>query len=85
MKLLYICNNRRKKLNLNTVKNILGEKISICSKKELTQKTQCLSGCVLSFGYEKNIYLVIEQNIFKHDKIIFSPGIPEKYNSRNHA
>ncbi|EQF45003.1 DNA-binding protein, partial [Clostridioides difficile] len=67
-----------KKLDPKTIKNVLGGKVSICSKEELTQKTQCLPGCVSPFGYEKNISLVIDQDIFNHDKIIFSPGIPEK-------
>lgn len=31
-------------------------------KKRINTKTQCLPGCVLSFGYEENISLVIEQD-----------------------
>ncbi len=67
-----------KKLDSKAIKNIVGERVSICSGEELTQITQCVPGCVSPFGYEENISLVIDQDIFNHDKIIFSPGVPEK-------
>lgn len=67
-----------KKLDTKVVKNIVGVKVSICSGEELIQITQCVPGCVSPFGYEENISLVIDEDIFNHDKIIFSPGVPEK-------
>lgn len=67
-----------KKLDSKVVKNIVGEKVSICSGEELIQITPCVPGCVSPFGYEENISLIIDEEIFNHEKIIFSPGVPEK-------
>lgn len=67
-----------KKLDSKVVKNIVGGKVSICSGEELMQITQCVPGCVAPFGYEENISLIIDEDIFNNDKIIFSPGVPEK-------
>lgn len=67
-----------KKLDSKVVKNIVGEKVSICSGEELIQITPCVPGCVSPFGYEENISLIIDEDIFNHEKIIFSPGVPEK-------
>lgn len=67
-----------KKLDSKVVKNIIGKKVSLCSGEELMQITHCVPGCVSPFGYKENISLIVDEDIFNHDKIIFSPGVPEK-------
>ena len=65
------------KLDTKKVKKIIGEKVSICSGEELTQATGCVPGCVSPIGYDEDVSFIVDENVFNHDKIIFSPGVPE--------
>ncbi|RKD29495.1 YbaK/EbsC family protein [Thermohalobacter berrensis] len=65
------------RLDSKKMKKLLGEKVSIASGKELTEKTDCIPGCAAPFGYSKEITLIIDKNIFSYDKFVFSPAKPE--------
>ncbi len=65
------------KLDAKAVKNLVEEKVSICSGDEMTSVIGCTPGCVAPFGYDAEISLVIDQRVFAEEKLIFSPGIPE--------
>ena len=67
-----------KKLDSKVVKKIVGENVSICPGEELIQITKCIPGCISPFGYEESISLIIDEDIYNHGKIIFSPGVAEK-------
>lgn len=66
------------KVDFKEVKNLIGEKISICSSEEMTQVIKCYPGCVSPFGHSKDIALIIDSKVFEQEKIIFSPGLPNK-------
>ncbi|MDI6721865.1 MAG: YbaK/EbsC family protein, partial [Candidatus Aenigmarchaeota archaeon] len=42
------------------------------------EKTGCEPYCAIPFGYNKEVIIVVDDDIFKHDKFIYSPGPPEK-------
>jgi len=65
------------KLDSKAVKNLVEEKVSICSSEEMTSVIGCTPGCVAPFGYVTDISLVIDKSVFQEEKLIFSPGVPE--------
>lgn len=66
------------KVDFKNVKNLVGEKISICSSEEMTEVIGCYPGCVSPFGHSEDITLIIDLKVFEQEKIIFSPGVPNK-------
>ena len=68
-----------KRVDSKLLKNLVGSKTSFCSAEELEEHTGCVAGCATPFGHNKEIVLVVDQEIFqKQGKFIFSPGPPEK-------
>lgn len=60
----------------NIFKDLLGEKISIASPKELEEQTGYVVGSAPSFPYSNNVMYIIDVSIFEHEKYICSAGIP---------
>ncbi len=65
------------KINLNQAKSLVGEKISICPGAELTEVTGCLPGCASLLGYEKDVVIILDEEVKRHERLIFSPGVAE--------
>ena len=57
---------------------MLGTKISVASQEELKEQTGCEPYCAIPFGYPEGITLLIDPEIYKSDKLIFSPGPTDK-------
>ncbi|MBS4538533.1 YbaK/EbsC family protein [Clostridium sp. D2Q-11] len=66
-----------KKMDSKRVKKLIGEKVSIASGEELLKKTGCIPGCASPFGYDKDISIIVDREIFNYNKFLFSPGIAE--------
>ncbi len=60
------------------LKQMLGKKVSLCSRDEVIDKTGCLPGCVPPFGYSKDYSLIIDEEIFNHKQLIFSPAVSNR-------
>jgi Ala-tRNA(Pro) deacylase len=67
-----------KRANFDKLKELLGSKVSIASQDELKEKTGCERYCAIPFGYNKEIIIIVDREIFKHNKFIYSVGPPEK-------
>ncbi|MBS3078982.1 DNA-binding protein [Candidatus Pacearchaeota archaeon] len=67
-----------KKANFDLLKSILGKRVSLASPEELKEKTGCIPGCATPFGNDEDIDIIFDQEVLKHDKWIYSPGVPEK-------
>ena len=62
------------KFNRAFMKDLVGEKLSIASAEELVEKTGYSSGCAASFGYDEDVTIVVDENIYKNEYFICSGG-----------
>lgn len=60
------------------LKALLGARPSIASDEELVQHTGCVPQCACPLGHAEAITLVIDEAIFQHDYLIYSPGPPDR-------
>ncbi|MBS4534496.1 YbaK/EbsC family protein [Clostridium sp. D2Q-14] len=66
-----------KRMNSKKIKKLIGEKISIALGEELEEITGMTPGCASPFGYSKDISMIVDKDVFKSEKFLFSPGVPE--------
>ena len=66
-----------KRIDTKKIKRELGSKPRICSHEELTEITGCLPRCAVPFGLPAHVTLIIDQEIFEHERYIYSPGPPK--------
>ncbi len=59
------------------MKELSGERLSLCSPDELRDKTGCTPGCVAPFGYSHDVTIIVDNAIYTYDKILITPGVPE--------
>ncbi len=64
------------RMNRKFMKELLQEKVSVATREELYMETGYEAGCAASFPYKKEIGYLVDNQIFHHDKIICSAGIP---------
>ncbi|WP_041598463.1 YbaK/EbsC family protein [Hahella chejuensis] len=69
---------QHQRLDWKQLKNALGGKASFCSDEELKERTGCEPMCACPFGHPADITLVIDECVFASEKLVFSPGPPEK-------
>lgn len=67
-----------KRFDAKAGKDLTGQKLSVYSRQDLIEKFDCIPGCVAPFGYDQEVSLIVDQEIFQYEDFIFSPGIPEK-------
>ncbi|EOP62793.1 DNA-binding protein [Bacillus cereus VD136] len=65
------------RLEKNEMKEITGQRLSICSPDELREQTGCIPGCVAPFGYSQNVTIIVDSSVYAYDKILITPGVPE--------
>jgi len=65
------------RLERNEMKEITGQRLSICSPDELREQTGCIPGCVAPFGYSQNVTIIVDSSVYAYDKILITPGVPE--------
>ncbi|PEF14306.1 DNA-binding protein [Bacillus thuringiensis] len=65
------------RLNRGEMKEITGERLSLCSPDELRMETGCTPGCVAPFGYSHDVTIIVDNAIYTYDKILITPGVPE--------
>ncbi len=65
------------RLNRGEMKELSGERLSLCSPDELRDKTGCTPGCVAPFGYSHDVTIIVDNAIYTYDKILITPGVPE--------
>ncbi|CAD5107584.1 YbaK/EbsC family protein [Zestomonas carbonaria] len=58
------------------LKALLGARPSIASDAELVELTGCVPQCACPFGHVEEIALIVDQALFDHDYLIYSPGPP---------
>ncbi|MCY1279359.1 Aminoacyl-tRNA editing domain protein [compost metagenome] len=58
------------------LKRLLGARPSIASDAELVELTGCVPQCACPFGHAPEIELIVDEALFAHDYLLYSPGPP---------
>ncbi|WP_040640576.1 YbaK/EbsC family protein [Zestomonas thermotolerans] len=58
------------------LKALLGARPSIASDAELIARTGCVPQCACPFGHAAEIALVLDEALFAHSHLLYSPGPP---------
>ena len=67
-----------KRFDSKRLRVLLGSKSKVCSDQELNEETGCVPKCACPFGHSAEVTLIIDNEIFQHERFIYSPGPPEK-------
>ena len=67
-----------KRADLKRIGNLTGSRPSICGDEELIRETECVPKCVCPFGHKAEILLILDSEVFRYDKLLYSPGPPER-------
>jgi len=67
-----------KRFDSKRLRALLGSKSKICSDQELNDVTGCVPKCACPFGHPAEVTLIIDNEVFEHDRFIYPPGPPEK-------
>jgi Ala-tRNA(Pro) deacylase len=67
-----------KNADFDFLKQLTGQRLSLASAEELKKETGCIPGCATPFGNIKEIIIIFDKDILKHEKYIYSPGFPNK-------
>ncbi|MGB6420544.1 MAG: YbaK/EbsC family protein [Anaerolineales bacterium] len=67
-----------KRFDPKRLRVLLGSKSKVCSDQELNEETGCVPKCACPFGHSAEVTLIIDNEIFQHERFIYSPGPPEK-------
>ncbi|MDD5769407.1 MAG: YbaK/EbsC family protein [Candidatus Gracilibacteria bacterium] len=66
------------KVDFKLLKDILGEKLSMCNEEEVRDIINCVPGCIAPFGFSYDILTIIDKRVFGLGKYLFSPGVVDK-------
>ena len=67
-----------KRFDSKRLRALLGGKSKVCSDQELNEVTGCVPKCACPFGHPDEVTLIIDNDVFEHERFIYSPGPPEK-------
>lgn len=67
-----------KQFDKKHVIELIGEKLSICSREEVLEKTQVETGCIPPFGFDDTVIYLVDPEVFQQEVYLFSPGVFEK-------
>ncbi len=67
-----------KRADLEAIKTVLGSVVSIATPYELSDETGCLPNCAVPLGHWKQIALIVDREVLRQPRLIFSPGPPER-------
>ena len=67
-----------KRFDPKRLRALLGSKAKVCSDQELKVVTGCVPKCACPFGHPAEVTLIIDNEVFEHERFIYSPEPPEK-------
>jgi len=65
-------------VDFKMLKNMLNVKLSIAKGEDVENVINCVPGCVAPFGFDENIIVLLDVEIFDNDDYLFSPGVTTK-------
>jgi Ala-tRNA(Pro) deacylase len=67
-----------KRTNFKQISKLVGQRVSVVDTDEMKELTGQEKGAVSPFGYERDIPIVIDEELFQSEKIVFAPGRPDR-------
>ncbi|MGL6314808.1 YbaK/EbsC family protein [Vibrio sp. WXL103] len=65
------------RMDSKAIKNVLGQRVTICSDEEMQSQVGCFPGAVCPFGLDASVSLVIDKRLLSHDEVFYTPGKPD--------
>lgn len=70
--------HRDHRLDSKKMKQLLGQRSSVCSDSEMSQMTGCVAGAVCPFALPSLVPIVVDKALLCMDDLMFTPGLPER-------
>ncbi|KAB7714402.1 DNA-binding protein [Plesiomonas shigelloides] len=70
--------HRDHRLDSKKMKQLLGQRSSVCSDSEMSQMTGCVAGAVCPFALPSLVPIVVDKSLLSMDDLMFTPGLPER-------
>lgn len=70
--------HRDHRLDSKKMKQLLGQRSSVCSDSEMSQVTGCVAGAVCPFALPSLVPIVVDKALLCMDELMFTPGLPER-------
>lgn len=67
-----------KRTDFKLLKHVVGEKLSIVPSDEMETQTGQKPGAVSPFGYPKDIPIIVDEELYSKEKLVFAPGRPDR-------
>lgn len=67
-----------KNTDFKRLKQVVGEKVSIMRPDEMEKLTGQKVGAVTPLGYEKNVSMIVDEELFEQEKLVFAPARPDR-------
>ncbi|MFA0519801.1 YbaK/EbsC family protein, partial [Vibrio sp. 10N.222.55.E8] len=68
--------DKDKRLDSKRLKQVLGKRPSVCSDEEMISQTHCVPGAVCPFVIPSDIPIVVDQQLYQCEEILYTPGEP---------
>lgn len=66
-----------KRTDFKQISALVGKRLSLVSSEEMERVTGQKAGAVSPLGYEGDIPLIIDKELFDQEKLVFAPGRPD--------
>lgn len=67
-----------KSTDFKRLKQVAGEKVSIVKPDEMEEVTGQKPGAVTPLGYEESIPMIVDEELFEQEKLVFAPASPDQ-------
>lgn len=65
-------------VDFKQLKQVVGEKIKIVQPDEMKTVTGQIPGAVTPLGYEDTVSLIVDEELFRQQKLVFAPARPDQ-------
>jgi Ala-tRNA(Pro) deacylase len=67
-----------KRTDFKRLKQVVGEKVAVVKQDEMEAVTNQKSGAVTPLGYESSVAMIVDEELFKQEKLVFAPARPDQ-------
>lgn len=67
-----------KNTDFKRLKQVVGEKLAIVKPDEMEEVTGQKVGAVTPLGYEESIPMIVDEELFEQEKLVFAPARPDQ-------
>lgn len=67
-----------KRTDFKKLKQVVGEKVAVVKQEEMETITGQKAGAVTPLGYENTIPIIVDEELFRQEKLVFAPARPDQ-------